>query len=134
MVGRFGEVLVLDWGVAQDNGHRNGSSRRPVPQRAVARFAAPSLERRTIWRRAGVRRRRPSGRTQRHFLTGKNAGCAGGRRASAKTLQAISGKAAAPDRALRYAGPSSFSADIERFLGGEPVLAYRETVLERLVG
>jgi serine/threonine-protein kinase len=47
-------------------------------------------------------------------------------------LQAIWGKAASPDRAQRYAGALDLSADIERFLGGEPVLAYRETVLEWL--
>jgi serine/threonine protein kinase len=50
-----------------------------------------------------------------------------------KRLQAIASKAASPDRAERYAGALELSADIERFLGGEPVLAYRETVLERLV-
>jgi hypothetical protein len=50
-----------------------------------------------------------------------------------KRLQAIAAKAASADRAERYAGALELSADIERFLGGEPVLAYRETVLERLV-
>jgi len=50
-----------------------------------------------------------------------------------KRLQAIWIKAASPDRAQRYASAPELSAEIERFLGGEPVLAYRETVLERLV-
>ena len=50
-----------------------------------------------------------------------------------RRLQAISEKAASPDRAQRYAGPLELSADIERFLSAEPIVAYPETVLGRLI-
>ena len=49
-----------------------------------------------------------------------------------KRLQAIWRKAAASDRSARYANVLELSNDVERFLAGEPVLAYRETALERL--
>jgi len=53
--------------------------------------------------------------------------------ATRSLIERFLAKAAAPDRTLRYASALELSADIERFLGGEPVFAYRETVLERLV-
>jgi eukaryotic-like serine/threonine-protein kinase len=49
-----------------------------------------------------------------------------------KRLQAIWKKAASADRRLRYTTVGELAADIERFQNGEPVLAYRETPLERL--
>jgi len=49
-----------------------------------------------------------------------------------KRLQAIWRKAAASDRSARYTTALELSADVERFLAGEPVLAYRESALERL--
>ena len=49
-----------------------------------------------------------------------------------KRLRAIWIKAASADRGARYPTASELARDIERFQNGEPVLAYHETILERL--
>ena len=48
-------------------------------------------------------------------------------------VRAIARKAAAENRELRYAGALDLSADIERFLDGRPVEAYRESVFEQAI-
>lgn len=49
-----------------------------------------------------------------------------------KTAEAICLKAMAADKGDRYESASELSADIERLLDGEPVLAYRENAVEKL--
>ncbi len=133
MVGRFGEVLVLDWGVAKIMGIAREFAAAGAPARSdtargtvvgTADYMAPEQAAGAIDlvdARSDI------------FSLGKTlAALVGGARLP-KRLQAISDKAATPDRAERYKGAIELSAEIERFLGGEPVAAYRETVLERLV-
>jgi eukaryotic-like serine/threonine-protein kinase len=48
-----------------------------------------------------------------------------------RRLEAICARAMAPDAAARYATAQQMSDDVDRFLDGLPVLAYREGVLER---
>jgi serine/threonine protein kinase len=132
MVGQFGEVLVLDWGVAKIVGIEGEHS-----------FAG-----------SGARRGTASGTvigTPGYMAPEQSSGVADQVDARSdvfslgitlealvaplpvpKRLQAIWRKAAASDRAARYPSVLELSADGERFLAGKPVLAYRETALERL--
>jgi hypothetical protein len=48
-----------------------------------------------------------------------------------RRLRAIAARATARTREQRYASAPAFAKEIARFLDGEPVDAYRETVLER---
>ncbi len=133
MVGRFGEVLVLDWGVAKITGIAREFAAEGTPARGdtargtvigTADYMAPEQAAGDIDQvdtRSDI------------FSLGKTLAALVAGVHPPKRLQAIAGKAASPDRTQRYAGALELSADIERFLGGEPVLAYRETVLERLV-
>jgi serine/threonine protein kinase len=49
-----------------------------------------------------------------------------------KRLQAIWDKAASTDYGMRYPTVAHLAREIERFQSGDPVVAYRETILERL--
>jgi serine/threonine protein kinase len=119
MVGPFGEVLVLDWGVAKIAGSQTasgaviGTPGYMAPEQAAG--ATDQVDARSDVFSLGV--------TLKFLVTHLSV---------PKRLQAIWRKAAASDRSARYATALELSADVERFLAGEPVLAYRETVLERL--
>jgi len=132
MVGTFGEVLVLDWGVAKITGIAREFRAADAPARAdtlrgtvigTADYMAPEQASGAIDQVDTRSDIFALGRTLAALVAGAG---------PPQRLQAIWGKAASPDRAQRYAGALDLSADIERFLGGEPVLAYRETVLEWL--
>ena len=132
MVGQFGEVLVLDWGVAKIAGiGREHSSPGSAARSHTASgtvigtpgYMAPEQA-------AGVSDQVDArsdvfslGMTLEALVTPLEV---------PKRLRAIWRKAASSDRSTRYATVLELSADVERFLAAEPVLAYRETVLERL--
>lgn len=133
MVGRFGEVLVLDWGVAKITGMAREFVAASAPARrdtargtviGTADYMAPEQASGAIDQVDARSDIFSLGKTLAALVAGAH---------PSKRLQAICGKAASPDRSQRYAGALEFSADIERFLSAEPVLAYHETVLERLV-
>jgi len=94
MVGEFGEVLVMDWGVA---GVAGGAGRSD-PRTDV--FALGGL---LEW-----------------LVTPRP-----------KPLQAVCRKATAADPAARYDGAAALGSDVARYLDGLPVLAYRESIVER---
>ena len=125
LVGEFGEVLVMDWGVAKT---RQGPSPPPGPTSpgtvlGTAGFMSPEqahgetdrLDERSDVYSLGV--------LLRYLVSGCD---------PPKRLRAICEKASAADPGLRYPAAGGLGDDIARFLDGLPVSAYRETLLERL--
>jgi serine/threonine protein kinase len=115
MIGVFGEVLVLDWGVARAAGDAGeggvvvGTDGWMAPEQRSggeldARSDVYSL-----------------GRILEHMLRGD----------VPRRLRAIAGKAAGSSPADRYANALELSADVARYLDGAPVRAYRENLLDR---
>ena len=134
MVGRFGEVLVLDWGVAKIAGMAREFPRASAGQRddtgpgtvvGTPGYMAPeqiSGATDQVDARSDIY---SLGKTMETLL-------AHIRRSVPRRLQAICKKASSPDRDLRYASVAELATDVERFRDGEPVLAYRETPVERV--
>jgi eukaryotic-like serine/threonine-protein kinase len=126
MVGEFGEVLVLDWGIAAevsmaegglrnaDSGLRSGDSIAGTPE-----YMAPEQARgdAAVDHRADV-----------FALGAVLAGIAAG----SAPLAAIARKAQSPDAAARYQSVLALAADVNRYLAGRAVHAHRERVLDRL--
>jgi serine/threonine-protein kinase len=149
MVGPFGEVLVLDWGLAKLV-EEKGASALPVsgPDAAAASgsvvpladaptrtqrgtvlgtpgYMAPEQARGEVDRldqRADVF---ALGAMLRFLLEARG-------EPAPRPVQAIAAKAAAPDPARRYEGVGALAADVSRFLSAEPVDAHREGPAERL--
>lgn len=129
MAGEFGEVLVLDWGVATslagEAGAGRGTSARPAHG---------------TWSGAIVG-------TPGFMAPEQAKGQAGDARADVyglgavlttllpvpapRPLAAIAARASAASPADRYASVTALQADLGRFRAGDPVAAYRERPLER---
>ncbi|MBZ5525034.1 MAG: protein kinase [Acidobacteriia bacterium] len=142
MIGAFGEVLIMDWGLARVlgelgelNDQRGNQGELAGPQ-ADAQTAHGSIlgtpgymspeqargdsdldERTDVF---------SLGALLRFMLYGQP-----GEAAAPRPLRAICDKAMAQDRTARYSSVPEMSADIRRFLEGEPIRAYREGVAER---
>jgi len=150
MVGEYGEVLVLDWGVAKVMaGDFPGESGDDAPPRAVAEragaasgdvtqdgtvvgtpgFMAPEQATggsRDADARADVF---GLGAILRDLLAVEG----GGARCVVAPLGAIVARATAPAPADRYPDVDALSADVRRWLDGERVAAHREGMVERAV-
>jgi serine/threonine protein kinase len=124
MIGSFGEVLVLDWGVAKirNDPHRGATyntsdgtviGTRDYMSPEQARGEIEIDERADIYSLGAVLK---------FLLTGQRV---------SKTARAICVKAMAPDPENRYASASELSADVGHLLDAEPVSAYRENALEK---
>jgi serine/threonine protein kinase len=124
MIGSFGEVLVMDWGVAKirDDPHQsavfNTSDGTVIGTRD---YMSPEQARGEIEidERADIY---SLGAVLKFLLTGQKV---------SKPAKAIYLKAMANERRDRYATASELSADIGRLLDAEPVSAYRENALEK---
>ena len=119
MVGAFGEVLVMDWGVAKVLGRFDEAQGTVV---GTADFMAPEQARGetgNIDARSDVF---ALGAILRFLLNGKTV---------PKALKAVCDRAQARDAAERYSGALDLKREIGRFMDGEPVEAYPESVPER---
>jgi len=114
MAGGFGEVFVMDWGVAQD-----GAADAEPAVVGTPGFMPPEQEgAREVDARADV-----------FALGAVLAQLMGDHRSPA--LAAIAAKARHQDPLARYQTVEQLAADLSRFRNQEPVTAYRESVLER---
>jgi len=135
MVGPFGEVLVLDWGIAKVRGVEGvpteGSSGLAGPDATgpgavmgTAGFMAPEQaagSSGTVDERADVF---ALGAILRDILVGTI-------QAPGRPLLAIRDRAMAKEPGNRYRSVVALAEDVSRFLDGAPVGAYRESALER---
>jgi serine/threonine protein kinase len=142
MVGPFGEVLVMDWGVAKllGDGAAGGGEPGPVGEGDRADdggradtahgtvlgtpgFMAPEQARGEIERVDGRADVYALGAILRVLL-------AGGR--APRPLLAVYRKALAPAPEARYGSVPELAADVARYLDGLPVAAHRESLADRL--
>jgi eukaryotic-like serine/threonine-protein kinase len=121
MVGSFGEVYVMDWGVALTTGEIDPSVESPEVIAGTPGFMAPEQERSaSVDARADVF---ALGGVLQHLLPP----------AAPPPLSAIAEKARQSDATKRYQTVDALAADLARFRNHEPVDAYRESLAERLL-
>jgi len=126
MIGSFGEVLVLDWGVAKIRDDPRSSAFHQTMEGTVIgtrRYMSPEQERGEIDQLDERSDIYALGAVL-HFLLNNQP-------KPGKAAFAISSKAMASEKADRYVTASDLSADIGRLLDAEPVSAYRENAFER---
>jgi serine/threonine protein kinase len=137
MIGSFGEVLVLDWGVAKIKPRMNTDEHRSELNQYSSVFIrgdtsdgtvigtrdymSPEQARGEIEQIDGRADVYSLGAVLRFLLDDK----------ATKTSKAIYLKAMADAPESRYASAAELSADIGRLLDAEPVLAYRENAFEK---
>jgi eukaryotic-like serine/threonine-protein kinase len=152
MIGSFGEVLVMDWGVAkikeavrsevsiEAQGNPGSNFSTGLAETAHGRilgtpgYMSPEQARGEI---GSIDERTDIyslGAILAFMLAGGGPVEPNGSRPSQPVphpLRAICAKAMAPDPATRYASVQELSSDITKYLDGLPVTAYRESVFER---
>ena len=117
MVGTFGEVYVMDWGVAQDRGDDMEAAVVGTPG-----FMPPEQE---------EPRARVDARADIFALGAMLAHLAGD--AAPRPLTAIADKARHRDAEARYPDVQALAADLARFRAGDRVAAHQESFADRLV-
>lgn len=122
MVGSFGEVLLMDWGIAKVEGEEAeapgtvaGTSAYMAPEQARG-DAAGTGPRADVYALGGILR----------FLAARFP-------RPPRPLRAIWEKAMAEDPSARYANANELAAEVARFLDGQRVEAHRESPPERVV-
>ncbi|HTC92828.1 MAG TPA: serine/threonine-protein kinase [Terriglobales bacterium] len=152
MIGAFGEVLIMDWGLAkitnstiQESSHIT-SAGTPGEQTGFA-TAAPITSHGKILGTPGYMSPEQArgdsaamdersdifslGAILRFMLTGQSPEETPTTAPLPKPLNAICQKAMAPEISERYASIQEMSADISQYLEGVPISAYREGIVER---
>ncbi|HEY7406070.1 MAG TPA: serine/threonine-protein kinase [Candidatus Angelobacter sp.] len=148
MVGAFGEVLILDWGLAKVTAASTGSDdTTTIPTGGSARLpsAGQTTAHGSILGTAGFMAPEQARgdvdlidqRTDvfglgamMGFMLRDDPAARHSERVS-RQLHAIFGKATAPEISARYASVQEIAADIGRYLEGQPITAYRENLLEQ---
>ena len=113
MLGDFGEVLVMDWGVARTTGANDSlvvgtrGYMSPEQERGDAVDSSADIFALGAMLRALLPAKLP------------------------RPLAAVCAKATAPAQADRYATVRDLADDVSRWLDGQPLIAYRENPIER---
>jgi serine/threonine protein kinase len=117
MLGAFGEVLVLDWGVAKVPGQAADN----VTVIGTPGFMPPEQQQNAsqVDARADVF---ALGVVLRAMLSAP----------PPKPLLAIAQRACEPDMSARYETAQDLARDVMRYRDGDPVIAYRENLIERM--
>ena len=126
MIGAFGEVLVLDWGVAKLGDDSRSSIAYQTMEGTVIgtrHYMSPEQERGEIDQLDERSDIYALGAVLYFLLNDQPL---------SKAARAICAKAMAPEKENRYSSASELSADIGRLLDAEPVSAYRENALEKV--
>ncbi len=140
MVGAFGEVLVMDWGVAKLLGSAEPSAgAAPAASGGTAHgtvigtpaYMAPEQARGEIARMDPRSDIYSLGAVLRFLLTGQPPDQPLTSGAAPRPLLAICRKAMSAEPAGRYANAQDLAADVVRYIDGEPVAAYPEGPIER---
>jgi serine/threonine protein kinase len=159
MVGAFGEVLVMDWGLAKILRERHGASPEEDPEATIFRapeasdspaFATDATQvtgQGTVLGTPGYMSPEQAcgdvahvdersdvfslGAVLRFLFTPPATTNSHLRWRRDRALEAICAKATEGDPADRYTSVSDLSADVSRYLDGLPVSARKETVLEK---
>jgi eukaryotic-like serine/threonine-protein kinase len=140
MIGSFGEVLVLDWGVAKICSPQiDADVRRSISVDLRESAADQTLAGTVIGTRDYMSPEQARGeidqldeRADIYSLGAVLEFLLKDRPRVSKAAAAIRAKAMAPSKESRYATASELSADIGRFLDAEPVSAYRESAVEKV--
>jgi eukaryotic-like serine/threonine-protein kinase len=118
MVGPFGQVLLLDWGLARPGSERAGAAE------GTDGYMAPE-------QRTGVADTRSDvyalGAILRDLIGAADAGAR-----ATRPLASIVARAMGPAPAGRYPTVTALAADVRRFVDGDAVTAHRETLLDRV--
>jgi serine/threonine protein kinase len=153
MIGAFGEVLVMDWGLAKilASNEQNVSEALIQVAGSLSPVGRDATTAETVATHDGTVMGTPgfmspeqeqgnaSALDQRSdvFSLGRLlefiafSSAKPNTLAAPKALRAICDKAASPDRERRYSSVSDLARDISRYLDGAPVSAYRENLWER---
>jgi eukaryotic-like serine/threonine-protein kinase len=148
MIGAFGEVLVMDWGLAKAAapdlkiaGNETASSGQPIQNsfRVTGRgsiLGTPGYMSPEQARGEAHTDHRTDIFSLGAILWFMLTGSAPGEQLDAppglpRPLRAICGKAMAADPSARYQSAGEMTTDIAHYLNGEPVSAYPESLLER---
>jgi len=155
MVGAFGEVLIMDWGLAKLMGNAGTatpkesslpSGRISTDDQEQARtsgstttahgtvlgtpgYMAPEQERGEV-NRIDQRTDVFALGSILHYLSREKSGAPN--QLASRPLRAICAKAMAPEMSARYASVQKLAADVGKYLDDMPVSAYRENIFERM--